>query len=375
MDFEPQKFFVGLMDFFSILLPGALLTFLLMDKVGPAVLGPERYHGLDGAAAWAAFVVASYMLGHLVFLLGSWLDEVYDWARGRTLDAQIAMLARRGRLPPWPARVLIWLAFRSERNRAVERAAAIKRQALAPLRAGDAVNTFQWSKALLTLKSPASLAVVQRFEADSKFFRCFAIVLLVLLAAWPIRPWPLEALPVIALLMLLALWRYMEQRLKATNQAYWAVITLVANGGEVALGEPAAAAVPDRAGGVVFRLRGGKAQYLLVEARDRPGQWVLPKGHVAEGEAHGETAVREVREEAGVWARIVRALGDTSYTLDGAGVSVRFFLMQAVGRGLREDPRRQRAWLPLKRAVARANHIETAELLRAAEQRRTRKAR
>lgn len=31
MNFDPQKFFIGLMDFFSILLPGALLTYLLME--------------------------------------------------------------------------------------------------------------------------------------------------------------------------------------------------------------------------------------------------------------------------------------------------------------------------------------------------------
>jgi hypothetical protein len=37
MNFDPQKFFIGLMDFFSILLPGALLTYLLMGDVGPIV--------------------------------------------------------------------------------------------------------------------------------------------------------------------------------------------------------------------------------------------------------------------------------------------------------------------------------------------------
>jgi hypothetical protein len=42
MNFDPEKFFIGLMDFFSILLPGALLTWLLMGEVGPAVLG-DRY--------------------------------------------------------------------------------------------------------------------------------------------------------------------------------------------------------------------------------------------------------------------------------------------------------------------------------------------
>lgn len=46
MNFEPQKLFIGLMNFFSILLPGALLTWLLMGEVGPAMLG-DRYDKLD----------------------------------------------------------------------------------------------------------------------------------------------------------------------------------------------------------------------------------------------------------------------------------------------------------------------------------------
>ena len=47
-----------------------VLTWLLMDEVGPVVLG-DRYDKLDGAEAWAAFLFASFLLGHLVFLLGS----------------------------------------------------------------------------------------------------------------------------------------------------------------------------------------------------------------------------------------------------------------------------------------------------------------
>ena len=42
MNFDPQKFFIGLMDFFSILLPGALLTYLLMGEVGPDL--PLNFH-------------------------------------------------------------------------------------------------------------------------------------------------------------------------------------------------------------------------------------------------------------------------------------------------------------------------------------------
>ena len=373
MNFDPQKFFIGLMDFFSILLPGALLTWLLMGEMGPVVLG-DRYAKLDGAQAWAAFLFASYLFGHLVFLLGSWLDEFYDWARRYTLNTQIALLARRDRLLPWSARALIWLVFKGERNLAVNRAAKIKQQALGALQAKDAVNAFQWCKVLLNAESPASLAVVQRFEADSKFFRCFTVVLLLLLAAWPWQHhWPLAGIPVVLVLLLLALWRYMEQRHKATNQAYWSVITLTAKDGKVVLDKTVpAAAIPTHAGGVVFRTKRGKTQYLLVEATNDPGQWVLPKGHVEEGGSHSETAVREVHEETGVWARILGGLGDVTWSVDGSAVTTRFFLMKAIGRGLRQDKDRRHAWLAWKEAIAKASHIETRELLQAAEQRRSR---
>jgi ADP-ribose pyrophosphatase YjhB (NUDIX family) len=195
-----------------------------------------------------------------------------------------------------------------------------------------------------------------------------------LLAAWPWqRHWPLAGIPVALVLLLLALWRYMEQRYKATNQAYWSVITLTAQGGKVTLDKPApVASGATHAGGVVFRTKRGKTQYLLVEATNDPKQWVLPKGHVEEDESHRETAVREVHEETGVWARIVHDLCDVAWPVDGNVVTTRFFLMQAVGRGQRKDKTRRHEWLALSEAVARGSYTETRNLLEAAEQQRMR---
>ena len=72
----------------------------------------------------------------------------------------------------------------------------------------------------------------------------------------------------------LALWRYMEQRLKATKQAYWCVITQMAIGErsrEARAGEGGTetnmGTYPTHAGGVVLRRRGRETKYLLVEAR------------------------------------------------------------------------------------------------------------
>jgi hypothetical protein len=77
------------MGVFSMLLPSALLTWLLMSEAGLIVLG-DRYAKLEGTQAWAAFLFASYLLRHLIFLMRSWLNEFCDLARRYALDTQIA---------------------------------------------------------------------------------------------------------------------------------------------------------------------------------------------------------------------------------------------------------------------------------------------
>lgn len=183
MNWDPQKLFIGLMDFFSILLPGALLTYLTMDQVAPVVISNRSPEGAEG---WAVFFLASYLFGHLLFLLASWLDEfTYDWIRRRyTLNKQIFRVAHGGKLLPGVARALIWAVFKQERDLAVNRAQRIKTEMLKCLGAADSVNTFQWAKVYLAKEHSEGLAVVQRFEADSKFFRSLVVALVVLVIMW-----------------------------------------------------------------------------------------------------------------------------------------------------------------------------------------------
>jgi 8-oxo-dGTP pyrophosphatase MutT (NUDIX family) len=60
----------------------------------------------------------------------------------------------------------------------------------------------------------------------------------------------------------------------------------------------------------------------------------LPKGHPEDGESAVDAALREVREEAGVDARLVEPLGDVRYwyTRDGRRIAkvVSFFLLEYV---------------------------------------------
>ena len=60
-------------------------------------------------------------------------------------------------------------------------------------------------------------------------------------------------------------------------------------------------------GGVVFL---GNSILMLQKIN---GDWVLPKGKMERNEISEETSVREVREEAGIKAKIIAPIGETSY--------------------------------------------------------------
>ncbi|HET7787625.1 MAG TPA: NUDIX domain-containing protein [Myxococcales bacterium] len=352
MNFEPQKLFIGLVDFFSILLPGALLTWALGDRLRP-------WAPAEPTARWIAFLFVAWLIGHFVFLLGSVLldDHVYDPIRDATRGAQIRRLAKGQRRSFFVLRGLARLVFKEGVDAPLRQAVALKERHLAPLGAEGSINAFQWCKARLILKHPAAIAEVERLEADSKFFRSLLIVLLILVALG-LSQHRKEVAAAAAVLLPFAFWRFCERRAKAVNQAYWYLITLESQSRRR---EPLRQEPVSHAGGVV--LRDGQ-ECLLLQASDDPGAWVLPKGHVEPAEKARETAVREVLEETGVWARITGELSDVSYIVDGANVTVRYFLMEALASTRPADAGRERVWLPVADAIARATHPETQDLLR-----------
>jgi 8-oxo-dGTP pyrophosphatase MutT (NUDIX family) len=124
---------------------------------------------------------------------------------------------------------------------------------------------------------------------------------------------------------------------------------------------------PTHAGGVVYRLRSGVVEYLLVTARRRPGEWVLPKGHVEAGELPVDAAVREVAEEAGVRAVVERRLGDLELGQGPGAQRIRVYLMRAEPGSVADAGEgRETAWLPAKVAVDRLEFEESKRLLHAA---------
>ena len=382
--FEPQKFFIGLVDFFSILLPGGLLAYLGKDWAAGQLLGQSIYE-LKSPESWLVFFFASYLLGHFAFLLGALLDDwIYDPLRRCTDWGQVRRLANgKGMI----ATLWRWLAtsnlvFGRNADAAVMVVQRLKARALQALEGEGAINAFQWCKARLSKDHPEGLAAVQRFEADSKFFRSFVVVLLALVISYGhVGNW--KASLVSAAFLIPALWRYVDQRFKATQQAYWFMLTLDAPlmAGPLV---PEPVIRPDgltHAGGVVFQRLGTTVTYLLVQATTDRGQWVLPKGHIEAGEDLRQSAVREVREETGYWARVIRWIDDVPFGKNAQPPVVRFYLMERIdgakdrgetaeGTGDAEKwppEDRQRKWLTLDEAKKHARFDETRRLLEKAE--------
>lgn len=115
------------------------------------------------------------------------------------------------------------------------------------------------------------------------------------------------------------------------------------------------------AGGVVFRaLAGGGAEVALISVGEPP-RWQLPKGLVDPGEKPETTAVREVREEAGIEATIVEKLKlvEYWYQSSAAGKRVRyhkfvhFFLMKYISGSVDDHDHEvnEARWVELRKAL------------------------
>ena len=148
MNYKPSDLFVGIVDFFSVLLPGAVLAFAF--QLAKVRFIESQLAGFSIQTKWIVFVLASYLLGHFVFLIGAaFLDDLYDATYVKRQQA------KRG------ARLL-------------KHVAGIKRAALQD--AHQIENHFKWARAFIRLNKPDAAVDIDRLEANSKFFRSLTVV-------------------------------------------------------------------------------------------------------------------------------------------------------------------------------------------------------
>src|SRR5262245_39384180 len=110
-----------------------------------------------------------------------------------------------------------------------------------------------------------------------------------------------------------------------------------------------------QAGAIAVKGSATAPRFLLVNARKDPTRWIFPKGNIERGERMEETAVRELREEAGVVGRVVCEVGSVSFRSGDERVEVTYFLVRALRRRKSEEDRDVR-WLSLRGAMARLSY-------------------
>jgi hypothetical protein len=186
-------FYVGVLDFFSVILPGAIATYLLEPHIGPYVVGPVISKPATEPAGWALFLVSSYFIGHLVFLLASQIDDMFfhKWRE--------KYLPRKPKTPHALSELICEKLVGPEEERGI--------------------NTFQLVRSMLIAKSPAAAADVHRMEADSKFFRSLIVVAAIAAFAFLDTGQIPLGLASCGVAIACAL-RYGERRLKSEAQAY-----------------------------------------------------------------------------------------------------------------------------------------------------------
>ncbi len=192
---KPGDFFVGIIDLFAIFFPGGVLTYIIFSHYGSFLISATQ---LTGTQSWVAFLFCSYLLGHIVFMMGARLDDVYDF--------------HRKKLNPYT------------NESAYQCATRIKHKFLDP-HENESVNTYHWSISFLTTHYPEAMMEINRLIADSKFFRSLVVILPMIAVIFLVNGYNLQAVVFLSLIIPCYL-RYYGRRLKSTTRAYQYIVML-----------------------------------------------------------------------------------------------------------------------------------------------------
>jgi hypothetical protein len=143
-DFKPNDFFVGVIDFFGILVPGAVLLYLRGEYL-LGLLGKDMPPASETIAYWVLFGIGSYLLGQILLGAGVPLNRLADCF--------------------WPER---GDQFYSEVRKRIDLPKAIENRA----------NGFYRAFSFVRLNSASALVEIERQAAEYKLFRSLTLVFL-----------------------------------------------------------------------------------------------------------------------------------------------------------------------------------------------------
>ncbi len=225
---KPGDLFLRTADVFATLVPGAIAAYLLRDLAALAFgyLVFER----GGAAAWVAFLLGAFLLGHILSALGSlsfdWLYDRY-YVRWRRASAAYVR-SQLGTGASWrrvlARRIDLVQNCKNPDDALLIAARTLKRRQLAALAeeagvdADDISNAYWWAGSMVRGAASPGTVEVDSLSAQSKLFR--SLTLVVPIAAARAGLLGLAAFVGWLLLAALCLWCFLRLRWDCTGRTY-----------------------------------------------------------------------------------------------------------------------------------------------------------
>ncbi len=132
-------------------------------------------------------------------------------------------------------------------------------------------------------------------------------------------------------------------------------------------------------GGAVYKKEKGEILWLVTKSAVSDlypkAVWRLPKGWIDEGETTEETAIREIKEEGGVEAKIIKKIETVRYFFTTSDKNkilkfVTFYLAEWVGdlpEGFGEETS-EIVWLPYEEALKKLSYSGERQVLKKAKE-------
>jgi 8-oxo-dGTP pyrophosphatase MutT (NUDIX family) len=121
------------------------------------------------------------------------------------------------------------------------------------------------------------------------------------------------------------------------------------------------------AGAILWRKKPFSSDIAVVHRTRYGGEWCLPKGKVEDGKTLKETALREVQEETGCVAKVLRFAAVIEYKVKGTKKQVFYWHMSVVdeSKWAERDPEvDQIVWLAPEEAIKLLDHAEQRQLIK-----------
>lgn len=209
---KPNDIFLGVVELFSIFIPG-LIVFYLLNLTFPVLITDE----IDTTSEYIIFAIASYIIGHILFAIGAAWDELYDYIKdnhNQPTDEEITGLKK-----------LRYFYTPGNLQPMIDEAKEIRKKLCTARHDSSQINMYQWSRSIVSQLHEAGFHEILRKEADSKLFRSLLIPIFLLGFILLCQTNYLIS-GIIFLFALLAYLRYSKQRYKGCKFAYTHLFTL-----------------------------------------------------------------------------------------------------------------------------------------------------